>query len=249
MTLAPYQRPGLALADEMQLPAAQQLAASALRDRLTAQSAAALGRYVPWARQSGSAWLTISPVDHEVDLYTLTDADVAAANAASHGDEVPWVAVRTPQPVPPALALAAWDDTRYDLLAVEGVYRADDPSTAPRIEFLYWAQLHDGFGGGRGSLSVAAARLGGDLVWPCHVHPAPGRPEPALPFTVVLAAQQAQRSAPAAAGLGVTIAPADPAPASAGIAGPLVLATACATAAYLVWGSIRPTHRANRRRR
>lgn len=260
MTAAPYQRPGLALAEPAQVLATQQIAASALHDVLAAREAPV--HYVPWARQSGAAWLTVDPVDHELAVYRLTDADVTLANAAGHGEELPWLAVRTQRPVPPALALSAWDDTRYDLLAVEGVYRADDPGLSPRIEFLYWGQLHDGMGGGRTPLSVVAARLGGDLVWPRHLPPRPGREQPPLGFEMVLAAQQASASraantaswgpsiAPApTAGLGVTVTAEAPPRATTGVAGPLIVAAACATAGYLVWGALRPVHRSNRRRR
>lgn len=205
-----------------------------------------LGVYVPWARQKGGlSWEPIAAPDHELILYPVTDRTIARVNAASYGAEVPWIAVVTEKPVTARLADEVWDATRYDHFATEAVYDAADTRQAPRICFLYWAQLHDDVGGGHGSLDAVAARLGGRLVFPMHLPVDPGLRPPALPFRLVLEAQLAGPAA--AAGLGAEAPP--PSPPQKSMLGPALLMGAAVAAGYVFWGAIRPAPRRNGRRR
>src|SRR5258706_11382950 len=135
----------------------------------------------------------------ELVISRIAASTIDRVNQASYGCEVPWVAVLTQKPVQAIVAEQAWDATRYDLFEVEAVYDVDDNRPAPRICFLYWAKLHEAVGGGRQSLDTVATRLGGTLVFPVQLAIIAARQKPPLPFQMVLDAQLAAASMPAAA--------------------------------------------------
>lgn len=211
-----------------------------------------LGVYVPWGRQNGGViWDTIANPDHELVIYPISARDVDRVNAHSYGSELPWVAVLTETPVNSQVADEVWDESRYDLFAVEGVYDITDPRPTPRICFLYWAKLHEDVGGGRASLDSIARRLGGVLVFPSHLPLRPGRSAPGLSFQLALSAQLAAASLPPApVGIGVdTVALAPVAPPAASRLGFGILAAAAAATGYVFWATVHPRHSANGRRR
>jgi len=214
-----------------------------------------LGVYVPWARQKGGVtWETIEEPDHDLVLYPIDAATVDRVNAASYGHELPWVGVIAERPTNSRTADEAWDATRYDLFAVEGLYDVDDARPAPRICFLYWAKLHDDVGGGRASLDAVAQRLGGRLVFPMQVPVSDARQLPSLPFSMVLNAQLAGPAGlPELAGFGaespmLIAAPPTERPPSSRL-GLGILAVAMAATGYVFWSTVRPRQRANARRR
>lgn len=152
-----------------------------------------LGLYTPWGSRTGSVdWTDVTP-EWDLLLYPLTQAQLAMVKKAAFGHEVGWVAVLTTTPLKQTASEAIFRGTPYVLFSTDGVYRQDDRLPVPRIYFLYWGQLRGeptDLDGGAANLEAAAARAGGQLVFPLHVpRGAQDRDHPAMAFQTALDTQ------------------------------------------------------------
>lgn len=177
-------------ATSMQLSFAEEALVDLLQQR-----AEPLAVVTPWGSQTGDvSWDTIAQPEWDVVLFPLSDQVLKAAENATYGHPVGWIAVLTEKPVSLQAAYDAFVDRRYSFLSADAVYRQDDSAPTPKIYYLYWAELRDDPSdqeGGTQSLDSAARLLGGKLVFASQVpRTASARTHPLLPVQTVIAAQK-----------------------------------------------------------
>ena len=137
-----------------------------LRDISGKLNLAQVGISTPWAaRVSDLEWRELKAPDTNVVTFLINDVDMTRAQEAMFGSPLPFVLIKTLDPVSAAALQNALQNTAYEFFESFAVYRQDDPNPVPRIEFHHWARRLDLDAEGRGSMSAAADQLGGDLLF------------------------------------------------------------------------------------
>lgn len=123
-----------------------------------------VGISTPWAtRTSDLDWQEIRNPDTNVQTYILQDVDLARAQQAMFGQPVPFVVIKTLDPVPQAALEAAAQGSAYEFYETQAVYRQDDKNPIPRIEFFNWMRRVPLDEEGGKPMGQVASELNGDL--------------------------------------------------------------------------------------
>lgn len=152
---------------------------------------ASIGISTPWASPVGDLnWKEIQNPDTNVQTFLLRDADIRRTQELLFGQTLPFVVIKTLDPVPRAELEAALRGSVYELFETQAVYRQDDPNPIPRIEFHHWAKRL-GEGGGNRPMESVAVMLQGDLLFGIQVpvESTTLRQSPAVPFQMAFDAQ------------------------------------------------------------
>lgn len=153
-----------------------------------------IGIYTPWAAREGMEWEPVrQPPETNILIAGLNDDTWRAAQTLGMGAELPWIGIladRTPSTGDVVQALVG---TAYEFFHTQAVYSQQDHNEPPTIRFLHWARLRDPANPdkGAGSLSAAAARVGGQLVFAAQVNydTSSQRTPPEMPFDQAMSMQ------------------------------------------------------------
>lgn len=152
---------------------------------------ATLGRYSPWAEQvSDTTWQEV-PREWCYTLFPIDQALLQAAEAASFGHPVPFVALLFTQPATLEAIDRALHGSRYVRDISLGIYSIEQPAVVPPVRFLVHTQHRDtlpgdGAGGGPKSIDAVAQELGGQVVFVGQTPLPDGAPRPGVTFQEAL---------------------------------------------------------------
>ena len=153
---------------------------------------ASVGVSTPWAGRVGDLdWEEISDPDTNVQTFIIRDTDILQAQQLMFGQPIPFLVIKTLDPVPRSAFEAALRNSPYELFQTQGVYRQDDPNPIPRIEFHNWVRRRPLDEEGGKSMSQVADELQGDLLFgqQVPVESTSVREKPAIPFQQAFDAQ------------------------------------------------------------
>lgn len=120
----------------------------------------------PWAGKLGDLqWQEIHKPDTNVQTFLIRDEDLQAAQKVLFGQPVPFVVIKTLDPVTNAEMEEALLGSPYDLFETQAVYLQSDPNPIPRIEFHHWVRRRPLETEGGKSMSLVAQQVGGDLLY------------------------------------------------------------------------------------
>jgi len=198
-----------------------------------------IGIYTAWGAREGLDWEPVrQPPETNILIAGLNDDTWNAAQSMAFGAPLPWIGILADRTPSTQEVIDALRGTPYEFFHTQAVYAQSDPADPPTIRFLHWARLRDqaSADSGTGSLTQAASRVGGQLVFAAQVNydTSATRTPPATPFEDALNAQfpsaeTAPPTGPSEPGPGLPYQP--PAPPAAGY-GPYLVAMAATAVAF-----------------
>lgn len=127
---------------------------------------ASIGISTPWAtRISDLNWQEIHNPDTNIQTFIIRDVDILQAQQLMFGQPLPFLVLKTLNPIPRATVEAALVGSPYEFYETQAVYRQDDPNPIPRIEFHHWVRRRPLDQEGSKPMSKVAESINGDLLF------------------------------------------------------------------------------------